>query len=192
MTPRFCSAKREKEPFQSAPSAKTNYEITVLLVSALAWPATVLLLLFIFREPVKAVVGQLPSLMASSNSISVAGVSVQVDRKLRSQASAEALASMSSLSAEGVRSLMDLAQKTPIYEAREFKGGRVEREYGELLRAGLAEAVPWDEGRFGTGAKGIRVTERGRRVQELAYLIIADFAGQISAAGNAAGSTAQR
>ena len=192
MTPRFPGAKGRKAPVQAASSTKSNYEITVLLVSALAWPAIVLLLLFIFREPVKAVVGQLPSLMASSNSISIAGVSVQVDRKLRSQASAEAMASMATLSAEGVRTLMDLAQKTPIYEGQEVKDGRVDREYGELLRAGLAEAIPWDQGRLGPGAKGVRVTERGRRVQELAYLIIADFAGQISAAASGIASPPQK
>jgi len=81
---------------------------------------------------------------------------------------------------------MDLSTKTPIYTAADIMGGRVEREYGELVRSGLAEMVPWDEGKFGAGARGVRVTERGRRVQELAYLIIADFAGQIAAAAKAA------
>jgi hypothetical protein len=46
-----------------------------------------------------------------------------------------------------------------------------------------------DERGLGPGAKGVRVTERGRRVQELAYLIIADFAGQLSAAARSAASS---
>jgi hypothetical protein len=192
MTVRFRSLKNPDARGESAPSGKSNYEITVMLIRALAWPAIVLLLLFIFRGPVKAIVGQLPSLMASSNSISIAGVSVQVDRKLRSQASADALASMGALSPEGVRSLMGLAEKTPIYKEEDWKDGRVEREYGEILRAGLAEAIPWGEERgLGPGAKGVRVAERGRRVQELAYLIIADFAGQLSAAARSAASPAK-
>jgi hypothetical protein len=87
---------------------------------------------------------------------------------------------------------MELERKTPIYTAQDFKDGRVEQEYGELLRVGLAETVPWEEGGFGPGTKGIRVTERGRRIQELAYLIIADFAGQISSAASEGGSNVKR
>ena len=186
MTPRLRkSIQRTSESARPAP-AKSTYEVTVMLVTALVWPAIVLLLLFIFREPIRAVVAQLPSLMASSNTISVGGVSVQVDRKLRSQASAQALVSMAALSAEGVRTLMMLEHKTPIYTAQDVKDGRIEQEYGELVRASLAEVVPWEGDRWGPGTKGVRVTDRGRRVQELALLIIADFAGQISAAASAA------
>lgn len=167
---------------------KSRYEITVTLVSALVWPTIVLLLLFLYRDPLHAIVNQLPSLMASSSAITVAGVSVQVDRRLRSQASAEALKSMSSLSPEGVRTLMDLTRGQPIYTVEDISSGRVDREYGELFSAGLAELKPWDETRSGPGSKIVRVTERGRRTQELAYLIIADFAGQISAAASASDS----
>jgi|GEM_PF-6292768 hypothetical protein len=186
MTPRLRrSSQRTPEPARPAPT-KSSYEVTVMLVTALAWPAIVVLLLFIFRAPIQAVVAQLPSLMASSNTISVAGVSVQVDRKLRSQASAEALASMAALTGEGVRTLMMLEHKTPIYTAQDVRDGRIEQEYGELIRANLAEVIPWEGERWGPGTKGVRVTDRGRRVQELALLIIADFAGQISAAASAA------
>jgi hypothetical protein len=172
-------------PDTDASPRKSRYEITVSLISALAWPAIALFLLFLYREPLHAVAIQLPSLMANSNTITVAGVSVQVDRRLRSQASTEALKSMSSLSAEGVRTLMDLTRGQPIYTADDMRSGRVDREYGELFKAGQAELIPWDETKFGAGAKSVRVTEQGRRTQELAFLIIADFAGQIAAAASA-------
>lgn len=149
------SSQRTPDPARPAPT-KSSYEVTVMLVTALAWPAIVVLLLFIFRAPIQAVVAQLPSLMASSNTISVAGVSVQVDRKLRSQASAEALASMAALTGEGVRTLMRLEHKTPIYTAQDVRDGRIVQEYGELIRAHLAEVIPWKGERWGPGTKGVR------------------------------------
>jgi hypothetical protein len=165
---------------------KSTYEITVMLIHAIAWPLIVLFLLFVYRQPIRSIATQLPSLIASSSTISVAGVSVQVDRRLRSQASTEALAGMAALSAEGMRTLMDLSRGQPIYTADDIRSGRVDHEYGELVKSGLAELQVADVGRFGDGAKMVHVTERGRQTQELAYLLIADFAGQIAAAAKSA------
>jgi hypothetical protein len=47
---------------------------------------------------------------------------------LRSQASADALTSLSNLSAEGVRTFMDLSRGQPIYTAEDIRVGRVDRE----------------------------------------------------------------
>ena len=175
-----------KTPLSETDGGKSTYEITVMLVRALAWPLIVLFLLFTYRVPIRAIATQLPALIASSNAISVAGVSVQVDRRLRSQASTDALTSLSSLTADGLRTLMDLSRGQPIYTADDIRGGRVDREYGELLRSGLAELRATDEGRFGPGSRMVHVTDRGRQTQELAFLIIADFAGQIAAAAKSA------
>jgi hypothetical protein len=117
-----------KNRVSEAESGKSRYEITVMLVRAIAWPVLVLFLLFLYRAPIGAIVTQLPALIASSSTISVAGVSVQVDRRLRSQASADALTSLSNLSAEGVRTFMDLGRGQPIYTAEDIRVGRVDRE----------------------------------------------------------------
>jgi hypothetical protein len=164
-------------------AGKSIYEITVMLITGIIWPVMLLGLLFLYREPIRAIAIQLPSLIASSSTISIAGVSVQVDRRLRSQASTDALAGLSALSSDGVRTVMYLSRAFPIYEAKDsVAGGRVDLENGELIKADLAKLEPADETRFGHGARMVRVTERGRQTQELVFVIIADFAGQIVAA----------
>jgi hypothetical protein len=134
-------------------AAKSVYEITVMLIGSIIWPVMILGFLFVFREPIRAITAQLPALIASSSTISVAGVSVQVDRRLRSQASTEALAGLSGLSADGVRTLMMLTRGQPIYRGEDIAAGRADREYGELIKTGLAELQWADDKQFGPGSK---------------------------------------
>ena len=96
----------------SKESPKTRYELTVELIKALAWPLFAFFVLFSFWKPLHLAMNQLPEIVNRSNTITIAGLTIKIDRSLQLQnqePSANVKKALSELTPEGIQTLMGLS-----------------------------------------------------------------------------------
>ncbi len=118
---------------------KSRFELLVELIKAIIWPLFATVILFLFWEPIRTISTQLPSLIGRSETITIAGVSLKVSKRLTQQASPKLAAALAKLSPQGLRQLVD-QRGASLYPSENADRGK--SEYAELISLGLAEEVP--------------------------------------------------
>jgi hypothetical protein len=156
---------------------KSRYEISVDLVKALIWPLLIAIFFISYRQPISQTVQQIPSLLASSSELTIAGTKIQIDRRLRARTSTAVLQAMSQLSPDGMERLMDMVRGTPVFGEKAIQ--RYRDEWQETISLGLVEITPW-HGSDPEHAYGLRVTSLGRDVQQLVFVLLSEITGRLT------------
>lgn len=154
---------------------KSKFEVIVELVRVLVWPALLVTIVLMFLKPLRETVYLLPSLVANSSELTIAGVKVNIDKSIRSKASDEVLISIAKLSPNGFESLIDLTKGTIVFQSIELD--RYKHEYNELLELKLIEIKSWTGDRNYDYSLG--VTGLGRDVQQFFFVIVSDISGKL-------------
>src|ERR1700692_868285 len=163
---------------QSAP--KSRLEVAADLTKAVAWPFVVVFIVAVFWTPLHELAHRAPLLIDQSESITIAGVSIKLDQRLKGKASPDISKALAAMSPESIRRLLGTTSSfwdSNISDARE--------ENSQLLSLGLVEEIPPNELNGFSGQQGrrydfgIRLTERGRQVQEFLFTLISEFARQL-------------
>lgn len=167
---------------------KDNLELTierlkviVELVKALAWPLFATIALLSFWGPLRLTVRQLPDLVSRSETITVAGLSIKVQRGFSQQASDEVKQAVAQLSPEGISRILTM-QGNIYYDSNSVTYART--EYKELIDLGLVEPLPEEE-LLGVGSDdrqygyGVGITPLGEEAQRLLIALISEFTQEL-------------
>jgi hypothetical protein len=160
-------------------TTKTRFELAVELVKAIVWPVIALVILFSFWHPFQLAMEQLPDVVSHSDTITIAGLTLKIDRSLQLQGlepSAEVRQVLSVLTPDGIRTLLAMGEGK--YYPSSPTGTT---ENDELLRLGLFEEIPPEELSLGghNYEYGVRPTQLGQDTQNYLLALISEFALQL-------------
>jgi hypothetical protein len=158
-----------------ATTPKSTFELTVQLVAAVAWPFIALVVLVGFWQPLRGIAKALPDVVARSETITIASLSIEVGRGLRGKATPQVEKALAGIEPSEIPQLLNVRLPT-CWMASEIQGIRV--TYGGLLRQGLLEEVDDQplcaalRGNAGPGARVVRPTELGRQTQSFLFALV--------------------
>ncbi len=161
---------------------KSKFELTVELIKATAWPGLTMIILITFWGPLRQTAEQFPYLVRRSDTITIAGLSLEVSRELRRQASPEVEEVITELSKEGIKRVLRLSGGSYWDKGSETHG---RADYTELIHLKLVEEIAVDElerqnqeegKNFGFG---VRPTELGRQTQSFLQSVVAEFVQEL-------------
>jgi hypothetical protein len=175
---------REKTSMGNNPS-KSRFELMVELVKAVAWPLFASVLLISFWGPLRSAVSQLPNIISRSETLSIAGLSLKIRRGLTQQPSEEVKKSLSKLSPDDLKRLLNF---NSTYCGEEYASS-CRADYAGLTGLGLIAEVPESElnqqtdergKRYGFGA---RITPKGKETQTFLLALISEFVQELERSG---------
>jgi hypothetical protein len=161
--------------------SKSRYEITVDLIRALSWPFIFLLLLVLFWRPFHKIVNQFPNIVSRSESITIAGLSLKIQKSdIVQQPSDSVMTVLGKLSPEGIERILN--NSSAIYwDKGHEEFGR--RDNAELMQLGLMQEIPQDElyerNRQKNYGFGVRPTYLGVETRKFLIQLIAGFVKEL-------------
>lgn len=173
-----------KESKENLESKVELLKCTVELVKAVAWPLFATIALISFWGPLRLTARQLPELVSRSETITVAGLSLEVQRGVSQQASDEVRKAVAELSPDGINNLLTM-QGNVYYSLESVSFGR--ERYEEMIDLGLVEPLTANEldaaesdGReYGFG---VEITPLGEEAQSLLLSLISEFTQELQSA----------
>ena len=153
----------------------------VELVKAVAWPLFATIALLSFWGPLRLTVRQLPELVSRSETITVAGLSIEVQRNVSQQATEEVRQAVAQLSPDSISNLITM-QGRRYYFSESAAFGR--EEHAEMIDLGLVEPLTADElddaesddREYGFG---VEITSLGEEAQRLLLSLISEFTQEL-------------
>lgn len=88
------------------------YEVTVSLIKAVVWPIVALYFFLVLRGPIIATVEQLPNLASKTSNITIAGVTLEIDQRLRAEAPLDLRNALAGLSPDALKLLVRTGKAT--------------------------------------------------------------------------------
>ena len=159
----------------SSADSGPRLQLWVEVVKALAWPVTALIVLICFWNPLQDIANRLPSILGQSESITIAGISIKVGARLKSQASPEIQGALSAMSPDDIKRLLPHSGSA-YWDKNGFS--YTKSENANLVRLGLLREIPTAELASNYGY-GIELTPKGKSVQDFLYQLIAEFADEL-------------
>lgn len=168
------------EPDSKADPKPDRFAQVIDLTKAIAWPVFGLIMLVAFWGPLYSTIEQLPNLVSRSENITIAGLTLEIEKGLRQQASPEVRQVLSELSPEGVRNLLT-ASEASYWNEGSTSYGRTAN--AELVNLGLLEEIPTDELNEPQGSTsygyGVRLTPFGKETQTFLFDLISEFVQEL-------------
>lgn len=161
---------------------KSRFELSVELARATAWPILALIVLLAFWTPLHDTARQVPELLGRSDTITIAGLSLELSRELRYKASPDVKEALGKLSQEAIKRLLNMGDSS-WWNVGDESHGRFEN--GELLSLGLVEELDAadmrrqheaDQRKFGYG---VAMTTLGRRTKSFLHSVVAEFVHEL-------------
>lgn len=176
---RMKRARRLQRDKSMPENQKTKFELFVELIKVLAWPTFAFFILFSFWGSFRSVARLLPEVLGRSQSITIAGMSLEIGSDIGREAPDGVSEILSDLPPSDIRILMNFRGPT----FWDYAGGY--RQHETLMQAGLLEAISQDElnqriERTGNNTSGgIRLTPLGQSAQDYLMAIVSSFVDQI-------------
>lgn len=166
---------------------KSKFELIVELVRALAWPLFATIALIVFLGPLRLTARQIPDLVGRSETITVAGLSIEVQRGVSQQASDEVKQAVADLSPDSISLLLNMQGAS--YFASGY-GALGRQQYAELIDLGLVVPLPTEElphpisesGEVRKYDFGIDITPLGEDAQSFLLSLISEFVQELRSA----------
>lgn len=161
----------EKDP----PPSKSTLQLIVELAGTLAWPTIALIALLGFWHPLRGIAKALPDLVARSESITIANLSIEVGRGLRGKATPQVQEALAGIAPNEIPELLNVRLPT-CWTATEIQSLR--EMYAGLLRQRLLEEVDNPDlcasirANAGAGARILRPTALGRETQVFLFALV--------------------
>jgi len=160
---------------------KTRYELTVDLIKALAWPVFAFFMLFSFWKPLHLAMNQLPEIVSQSDTITIASLTLKIDRGLQSKGlepSSEVRDVLSKLSPGGIERILEVSSSSWYTSESDAESKAANME---LVNLGLLTLIPPEElTKDGKNyAYGVRITALGKETQSYLYAIISEFVKEL-------------
>lgn len=166
--------------------SKTRFELFVEFIKAVAWPLFASVVLISFWGPLRSSVSQLPNIVSRSETLSIAGLSLKIRRGLNRQPSEELKKSLSKLTPEDLKFLLNFNSTRCLEE----HAASCKADYAGLLSLGLIQEMSEAElnqrieetngRRYGFGA---RITPKGKETQGFLYALISEFVQELERSG---------
>lgn len=161
---------------------KTNFELSVELTKALAWPLLAVVVLASFWSPLQRTADLVPALVGRSDTITIAGLSLKISQNLHSQASPEVREVLAHLSKAGVERILEMGESS--YWNKDT-GSRGRELNAELIKLGLEVELPQTELDTRNQREGrdygyaVRRSALGEQTQAFLRSIVAEFVQQL-------------
>lgn len=168
----FLTIRDSEEEGNMADDKAPPSPVWIQAVQALRWPLISLLGFVVFWSPINEIANLLPELVGRSESISVAGVKIEVEARIRAQASDEVAELVGDVNREELAILMSSSDNS--YTSNSEASMR--RRYSRLIDLGAFEEVPPEE--FPDDREhtyGVRRTPLGTDAREFLTSIVVDI-----------------
>jgi len=116
---------------------QSNYQTTVDLFKAIIWPAFAFTLLISFWSPLDKTLEKIPSIIDKSESITIAGLSLKIERGIGIKPSSEVKSVLSQISPDGIKKLMN-NKNSSYYDSKDWP----KNDNEELFRLKLVKEIP--------------------------------------------------
>lgn len=115
---------KERAPIPSSSRGLDLYRVSVDLVSAVAWPMLVAVLLVAYRQPLREITSALPQKFLAASKVSVGSLSIEIEEKARATGNPVLIQSLHGLSPEAVKYLLEIGRTgIPLFvEGKTFGG----------------------------------------------------------------------
>jgi len=159
-------------------SSKENnfrlFELVIELLKVILWPFIIIFLLISLQQPISDLSESLPYLITRSSEISVAGISLKVDKKLQTTTKPQLRVAASNLSKYSLIYLLDIGKYGSgggISSKSEYLSDKEKKSLNELVNRKLAFSVKETANKDGYNIK-YGATELGVEVYNLILNIL--------------------
>jgi hypothetical protein len=159
--------------------------MVVELVKVLAWPVFAICVFLSLWSPLRRTADMIPSIIGSSEAITIAGLSLKVGHSLRSKATPEVMAVLSEISTSGLKRIMEMeASQYQYWNQNDAEDAR--NLYRELIKLGLVREVPESslaelkKSNGKTVVYALELTQLGEETQKFLESIVRDFAQDLA------------
>jgi hypothetical protein len=165
----------------SSASSKSRFELIIELVRATVWPLIVIISLISFWEPLHKTAQQLPAIVGQSQTITIAGLSLKLQKGIENKPSLKVKEALSNISADSIKKLMT-SNEASYWESNYTNSAKVENY--ELINLRLLEEIPYDQLNESTINRkkygyGIRLTPLGKETQNFLLSLISEFVQEL-------------
>ena len=153
-------------------------ELIIAAAKAFAWPLFGFAVLVSFWTPLQQVAGYLPSLLARSEAITIAGMSIKLDKRLQPP-SPDVSRALEKISPQAVDLLLSHHTAFRIWDEQRVPEARA--EMGELAELGLVKELPQGSVKDPQGKTmhGVEITPLGQDVRRFLIELIAQFVKEL-------------
>jgi hypothetical protein len=170
-------------PMTAEPN-KSSVELATDFIKAIAWPLFALIFLISFWEPFQAAANMLPDIVNRSNTITIAGLTLQINRSLKlqnQQPSSEVKQVLADISPDDINKIL-ATSGWRVWNAQEVDGGR--DEYAKLVKLGVFREMTNQELQNRTEyavrpVYGVVNKPLGDETRDFLIALIAEFAQQL-------------